>query len=282
MQLFLPPLTVHGSNTSGSTSGSGAVGVLSADAVALCRAHWIRTLLAPAVDLILNSQALHMQILGRGLPPASSASSASATTASASPSSSSAPSVPPPVSLAAPASASSAASAPDDGTALLLRPLSVDERARIVKELSAGTVVAQRLGELATAVRSAKATLRSAANNNSSSSSSSSSSQANNSGSSSQGQGSQSSQSASNPCADLAATLEEAAAACELPLRPWSKKREKALLFEARKALLSQARVATDPEHVLLTVLLILHSTLRHVWWGVGCGCGSDDDEGES
>jgi hypothetical protein len=56
--------------------------------------------------------------------------------------------------------------------------------------------------------------------------------------------------------------LEECAGLCELPLKPWSKKREKVLLMEVRKGLLAQLKACQDPEALLLLVVLVLHSTI--------------------
>lgn len=60
-------------------------------------------------------------------------------------------------------------------------------------------------------------------------------------------------------------SIESAANASEIVLKPSSKKREKAILFEMRKTLISDLSNLTDPTLVLLTVVLILHSHVSGV-----------------
>jgi hypothetical protein len=146
-------------------------------------------------DLMLNSQALHMELLGRGRPGASS----------------------------------NKETEDEDCKQALLRALTAEERDAIFSELAGP--LASKMYVLLNAVKSAKATLKSGAS-----------------------------------CASLAAQLEECAALCELPLKPWSKKREKTMLFEARKAMLAQLKACADPEAVLMLVLLVLHSTVRRLF----------------
>lgn len=112
VELFHAPLLP----ASASSASSSSTLQLSAETVAICRAHWTRTLLTPAVDLLLNSQALHMQLLGRGRSLTSSTSSSSSSSASSS-------------------SESAAVSAEAEATQQLLQPLSADERATIAREL---------------------------------------------------------------------------------------------------------------------------------------------------